>query len=140
MLEMKPGLLLVRVREREQLALTEQLAEEGDRRRRAVLAEAVGHDHRRIAREIGRRDLVAAAGRRDEDIDVLHHLRPLLDREAARAVRVDVLDRAHEACVAERAAPRALRRHLLHLAGPGEFIERRRRLDAENEVAEVAYL
>src|SRR5690242_7501404 len=51
---------------------------DGRRRRGVGAAEAVGHDHRRMAREIGDYELLAVRGS-DDDIDLIEELRHLLD-------------------------------------------------------------
>ena len=73
-------------------------------RRSVGAAQAVGHDQRGMAGQIGDHELLAECGR-DDDVDLLKQRRDLLDGERPGAHGLDVFDRGIEARDAESVGP-----------------------------------
>src|SRR5688572_14031619 len=98
---MKPGRILIGLGYAKNLRLTEQLSNKRDRDRRTIRIESIRQNHRRMTREIGQEQDVAAKRRRDEYVDLLHHLVHLLHDQRADPIGLQVLDSWNETRLAE---------------------------------------
>src|ERR1700682_539856 len=98
MLEMKTRRILIRARDRKQLGLLEQSAQECEGYWCSIISEAVRKNYRRVAGEVCRHQLgeIRRTGRRDNHVHRIHQLVPLLDRDGAKPVRIHVIDRGNE--------------------------------------------
>src|SRR6476469_1614472 len=107
MREMEFRRALIRVRYRENLGFFKKSTQEGQRHRRAVVAESIWKNHCRVSREIRRNELIQIrrAGRSHDHIDLLHQFVPSANSVASHSIRVHIISRGNEARGAERIWP-----------------------------------
>ena len=125
---------LIRVREKQNLRLTEKFSGKPQTRGRA-LEESAGHADLRMAHEVGEPEIAA-----DEQIQITQRLVDLLHDAHAQAVRLDVLDGGNEACRAKRVRPATLlgrEFHAVEISIQGEVIERGRGFCCEDEADRI---
>src|SRR5438876_6845553 len=107
MLQMKARCILIRPRDSQNFSFLKESAEESERNRRAVIAEAVREDHSGMSREIGGQELrkIRGAGRRHDYIDRSHQIVPVLNCNRSQPIRVYIVDSGNEARGSERIWP-----------------------------------